>query len=285
MIDAAEVHGDEVAGFYDTLAGHAVGHAGVRAGDGDGVEAVALRAAAQHLIGELGGELAFRKAGLYHGQHGLERGLGDALRGDERVQLIAGLVRAQAVYDAVRADEGPAHRALERDEEHVRKPRLLRAYLAGYIPAYVADYRAERAFDGVLDHLHALMAAKARVLDVPRVGYEPGAAGRDYGRAVHGHIARGEEDVPVVEQEQGAELRALHGLLKPFKLCHGIPHFAFISHYPPLVSARHMSSGLIAAVSSASPELTLTRSTPSTAQKLSARQQSAALRRYPLSEA
>ena len=63
MIDAAEVHGDELPGLDDLFRGYPVGQASVGAGHHDGIEGLVLRPVVEHEILEPGGDLLLRDAG------------------------------------------------------------------------------------------------------------------------------------------------------------------------------------------------------------------------------
>ena len=165
-MDAAEVHRDEVAGLYERLTGHAVRHTGVRAGDGDGVKAVALGAVAHHAVGQLGGQLALGKAGLDERQRLLQRLFGYALGGYEPVQLVRALVRAQRLHQRPRGGEAPAEQALHLRVQSVGELVLLGAYLAAYVRAERLERGSERGLDRGEQHLHALDALALRVLYV-----------------------------------------------------------------------------------------------------------------------
>ena len=80
MIQAAEVHGDEIAVLQLPLGRHAVRQAGVRAGDGDGVEGRALGAELVQPVDELGAQLLLRHARADNVEQVLKRAVGDLLR-------------------------------------------------------------------------------------------------------------------------------------------------------------------------------------------------------------
>ena len=95
MIDAAEVHGDELPGLDDLFRGYPVGQASVGAGHHDGIEGLVLRPVVEHEILEPGGDLLLRDAGPDLVQDIRQGLLRNPLGGNHDLQLLRVLYRPQ----------------------------------------------------------------------------------------------------------------------------------------------------------------------------------------------
>ena len=124
---AAEVHRHEVARGHAPVAGHAVGHARVRAGEHDGVKAHALRTEAQHAVDKLGRDLALGHAGADDGADLGKRLVRDLLGLIHHCQLLRLLGRAQIADQVLRRLELQAEELLIGRELGIARRLLLAA--------------------------------------------------------------------------------------------------------------------------------------------------------------
>lgn len=79
MVQAAEIHGDEIAVLQNALGRNAVRQAGVGAGDGDGVERRAFGAVFVEPVDQLRAQLLFRHARMDDVQQIVKCAVGDLL--------------------------------------------------------------------------------------------------------------------------------------------------------------------------------------------------------------
>ena len=105
VFDAAEIHGNKIAAFYESISRNTVGHTRIFAGDGNGVKGVALAAVLKQPVCYLGGYIAFTDAGLYYAQNIVERKLGYRLSAAHILLLLGGFGCAQlAEYPLARRE-------------------------------------------------------------------------------------------------------------------------------------------------------------------------------------
>ena len=119
VIDAAEVHRDEIACLDGLFGGHAVRFGAVRTRNNDRVKRHVFRAVVQHEVGQAGGDLLFGHADPDVVQHLLERLLGDTLRRDDLFDLGVLLHHAQAFHAVLEPDRRRVERGGPRHELRV----------------------------------------------------------------------------------------------------------------------------------------------------------------------
>ena len=107
-VDAAKVHGHQLAALDDLLAGHAVREAAVDTGDHDGVKAHVGSAVVEHQILEPCGDLLFRDAGADLLQNVVKGPLGDTLGGHHGGHFLFVLHHAQLRQKVRGGDQGAA---------------------------------------------------------------------------------------------------------------------------------------------------------------------------------
>ena len=208
MVHAAEVHGDKLPGLDDLLRRHSVGQAAVGAGHHNGVEGLVLRPVVEHEILEPGGDLLLRDAGADLVQNVRQGLLGDALGGDQDLQLLRVLHRPQLRQQIRRrhqlTGQGPGVKVMLPDG-HI-----------GVLKPKAADVVA---LDGLLQK-GGVAPAGAHLLDVSALDVPPGGLrvpgvcevvkllGSDQGHAVGagGVKAGGVEAVGLVGQQHAVQV-------------------------------------------------------------------------------
>ena len=220
-IEHAEIHGDEIALLQPAVAGDAVRHTGVRAGDDDRVEGQPLRAVFVQAVDQLGAKLLLRHALMDAGADLGEGAVGDVLRLLHTLQLPGLLAVAEdvdllldrnefgveALFKAAQlADGGIILLEAERVQPELREQ--------------LVDDRRQRT---ACAEIHDREAGDVllRRLDIAAVGDVIGAVPRDDGIAlgdvkfggVHAAVARCQEQTLHIVGQDGAVF---------FKICHGV---------------------------------------------------------------
>ena len=225
VVDAAEVHGDELPGLDGLLRGDPVGQAPVGAGHHDGVEGHVLRPVVEHEILEPGGDLLLRDAGADLVQDLRQGLLCDPLGGDQDLQLLRVLdgpqLREQVRRRHQLAGQG-AGQGLVLPDGHVRvlKSQAADVVAADGLPQQrgIAPAGGHLLDDGPPD-------VPLRSLRVPGVGHVIASVPGHQGHAVGagGVEAGGVKAVGLVGQQHGVQTvtRQLSGDLR--KVVHTIP--------------------------------------------------------------
>ena len=213
-LETAEVHRDEVAHLDLPVARHAVGHAGVGAGDDDGVEAVAFRAEPQLAVGELGRDLALGHARADERQHFLQRLIGDRLRGLHIFEFLRLLDLAERHDEVLRGHELEAQDALIGEILLIGQAPVLGAELFNFaVRDELFENPADRVRAVVENDLHESVEGVVRRLDIARVGDVIPLLAGDEHRAVRGVEARGIIAVERVDEQNGVKVGRDDGVL------------------------------------------------------------------------
>ena len=207
MLEAAEVHGHEVALVDDLVAGDAMRHAGLFAGDDDGVEGVALAAVEQHVVHQLRRDLTLGHAGLDDAQHFRQRLFADGLRLAQIADLLLGLGGAQLGEYRLRGQKLHSQRLLIAEILGVAQLLLLGAET---LHARFLECGLDQREAAVLavEHLHIAAAGGGvgRSLDIAGVRDEPRGGARDNHGAVGEREAGGVALVLLVGNEHGVKI-------------------------------------------------------------------------------
>ena len=221
VLQAAEVHGDEVPRLKHSIPRNAVGLAGVLAGDDDGVKGIALAAKAEHAVDQLGGDFLLGHAGADDLQ-GLFQGLlADPLGGDHAAQLFFVLRGAKLFHERPGGLKAQAEQVLE-----------IRILGVAELPVLGGERRelllrkdpAEQTHLGVRvvieQHLGAAAGRRFGRFDVAGVGDQPGLFPGDQDKAVREGKARGIALVLLVGQQKGVEPQGVEFFLNLQNVVH-----------------------------------------------------------------
>ena len=207
MLEAAEVHGHEVALVDDLVAGDAMRHTGLFAGDDDGVEGVALAAVEQHAVHQLRRDLTLGHAGLDDAQHFRQRLFADGLRLAQIADLLLGLGGAQLGEYRLRGQKLHSQRLLIAEILGVAQLLLLGTET---LHARFLECGLDQREAAVLavEHLHIAAAGGGvgRGLDIAGVRDEPRGGARDNHGAVGEREAGGVALVLLVGNEHGVKI-------------------------------------------------------------------------------
>ena len=220
LVEAAEVHRDEIAVLEHTLTGNAVRHAGVRAGNDDRLEGQALAAVLIQAVDQLRRDLFFRHAGLDDLAHLAERRVGDLLRLAHQLQLPRLLARAEG-----------ADLLLIRLEHGVQLGIVLRELAVGEIILLKAERLDGFGLDGAVDAQDIAVIAvnhlDGKVRQIFFCGFDIAAVGKiiapvlaDDGDALGNVVLRGIVAADLAGQEQCVHLAGFQQGLHFIKVFH-----------------------------------------------------------------
>ena len=185
VFEAAEVHGDKVAVFNGLVGGHAVGHAGIRARNGDGVKGVALAAVLEEPVAYLGGYITLRYARADDAQNVVERFFGDSLRRAHMRLLLFVLGSAQLVKYALAGRELQPQQLFVVKILPVRQAQFLRAERLHRAGSKLGLYKLGKPFSRAEEPQPEIRGnGLFGGLDVSGIGEKEGALPRYEHRAV-----------------------------------------------------------------------------------------------------
>ena len=220
MVQAAEVHGDEVAVLQNTLGRDAVRQAGVGTGNGDGVERRALGAVFIEPVDEFRAQLLFRHARMDDVQQIVERAVGDLLRLFHIFDLPRLLACTRGIdLCGVGMQDGVQLRVVERILLYGQRIVLKADGLDSIVGNGLVDQLCVRVLR--IDHLHG----KARQvflcrLDIAEVGEVITLCFADHGDALCDAVFRGILPVVLRGQQQRVNLTLRDEVLILFNVFH-----------------------------------------------------------------
>ena len=220
VVQAAEIHGDEIAVLQNALGRNAVRQAGVGAGDGDGVERRAFGAVFVEPVDQLRAQLLFRHARMDDVQQIVKGAVGDLLRLFHVFDLPRLLACARSVdLGGVGMQDGVELRVVERIFLHGQRIVLKADGFDGVVGDGLVDQLCVRVLR--IDHLHG----KARQvflcrLNIAEVGEIIALRLADDGDALCDAVFRGILPVVLRGQQQRVDLALCDELLVLFNVFH-----------------------------------------------------------------